>query len=359
MLQVRGVFADNALDLHHHGLAVLPIGRDRTPCLAGFQNWSRPPSRASLEKWLEQFGDSNIAILPSLSNVIVADSDDLTQDAVVEELLGETPLTVRTRRGRHRYYRKPPVPLPGDLRAVGLNVDLKAGRSLVIAPPSIHESGVRYSLENCDWSAVKRLPAMNLDKLKPLLARAFKERARGDRLGMRDNSRGQWLNDALCKHAPYCDTLSELLDKARDLNLQLTDIGEEQLEDSEIVQRTSKVWKDAQAGKLKPMSKLRGVMKAHVDEHELLCRLDLRGASDGLVLLLRLRFWHQARCRRGETFCITPRAMQESDVIRGWTRERYEKARDLLLQARLILKVEAYRHTPSGRTPAKYLLATC
>jgi hypothetical protein len=54
---------------------------------------------------------------------------------------------------------------------------------------------------------------------------------------------------------------------------------------------------------------------------------------------MRLRIAHSAACRRGETFCITPKAMAKADVIPGWTRERYETARDLLLLSGLVEKV--------------------
>ena len=50
--------------------------------------------------------------------------------------------------------------------------------------------------------------------------------------------------------------------------------------------------------------------------------------------------------------------MARDNVVPGWTRERYEKARDLLLLAGLVYKVAAVRSTAEGRVAAQYRLTT-
>ena len=120
------VFAGHALGLRRHGLAVVPIGRDRTPAVSRFSKWSRPPSERTVAKWAEQHPAHNIALIPGLSNIWVADADAADQVPVLEEMLEPTPLRVNTNRGKHLYYRKPAEWLPSSLRAIGLNVDLKA-----------------------------------------------------------------------------------------------------------------------------------------------------------------------------------------------------------------------------------------
>ena len=77
MSRLRNVFAENARELHRHGLCVVPIGPDRAPRVQAFQKWKARSSQQTIEKWIAEHGDSNIAIIPGLSNVIVADSDDL------------------------------------------------------------------------------------------------------------------------------------------------------------------------------------------------------------------------------------------------------------------------------------------
>jgi hypothetical protein len=115
----------------------------------------------------------------------------------------------------------------------------------------------------------------------------------------------------------------------------------------------------AQAGKLEHWIGREGVARSRGSEIDVLLKLNSRIASDALMLLLRLRIDHSARCRRGETFNITPKAMVRSDVVHGWTRERYKKARDLLLLAGFIDKVSDFKHTRDGREGAQYRLTTC
>ena len=162
------VFASSAMPMSRAGLAVLPIGPNRLPSVSGFNRWKRPPGERTIAGWIDIYPDNNIAILPGLSGVVVVDCDDADQDDEVEELFGATPIRVVSRRGRHRYYKAAQIPLPGNLREYGLDVDIKAGSSLVIAPPSRHESGHIYRLEG-DWLDLKHLPPISVDNLQSRL----------------------------------------------------------------------------------------------------------------------------------------------------------------------------------------------
>ena len=354
MAEPSGIFADNAMTMYRHGLAVLPLGADRTPRIKGFDRWTIRPGTHTIKKWMRAHPTDNIAIVPDLSGVLVADCDDASQDAAVEELLGPTPLMVVTRRGRHRYYSKVNQRLPGNLRTVGLKVDLKA-RGIVIAPPSLHESGHIYQLDGCDWSALRDLPPPNLCKLLALISRTGSGDTVSD-IGMRDGSRGQWLNDGLCRHVMSCGSFDELLQRAAILADQLEGAGLPRLTDAMVTKRAQKVWQDAQAGKLQLNSDYRGTVKSSLTELDTLCRHSPRHGPDALVLLLKLRAFHAARCRRGETFCLTPRSMAEHNVVIGWTRERFEKARDVLLETGEIARVAPFRRKGANREAAQYVL---
>ena len=345
------------MTLFHQGLAILPISRDRLPRVAKFSKWSRRPGVRTVAKWVEQYPSDNIAVVPGLSNVLVVDVDDASQTAQVEELLGATPLRVNTNRGQHLYYRKSTEPVPGNLRRFGLKVDLKRGNSLVIAPPSVHSSGKLYALDGCDWSALKDLPRPNTANLRRFIesgGRHGRTRHSGE---MRDGSRKQWLNDLLVLDVYFCRTLEQLLEVARRANATLPAQDREPLDDAIVVARAAKVWNDRQAGRISSWQRSRGVARCHPGEIDLLGRLNAKRAADALMLLMRFRSAHSARCRRGETFSITPMAMARDQVLPGWTRQRYEKARDLLLEAHLIAKVSALIQTSEGRIGATYRLA--
>jgi hypothetical protein len=345
------VFAQNARAMHAHGLAILPISRSRQPLVRGFGRWEKRPSLRAIQAWAKAHPDSNIAVHPGQSGVIVVDVDDMSQDGEVERLFGDTPIKVTTRRGIHRYYRAPDTPVPGNLRAAGLNVDLKAGSAIVIAPPSIHESGHVYALQG-DWSDLRNLPPLPrnwLDRFER------KDPPRGA-LRMRDNSRGQWLNDQLCGRAAECGSLDDLLAQAAQLNHRLRANGYVPLEEEEVLKRAKEVWRAVQEGKLKCAPSFRGTVSTTLQEIEGLAALSRRHGSDAVVLLLKLRQMHAKRCEAGGTFCITPRAMADNAVLPGWTKPRYELARDVLLTSGLVQKVQSFRKSGASRKAAQYFL---
>jgi hypothetical protein len=140
-----GIFANHALQLRAHGLAVLPTD-GKVPLIKNWNKWRHLPSPTTVGQLARQFPRANVAILPGPSGLFVADVDAADQAAEVEELLGRTPLHVLSDRGTHLYYRnvKGCTDLPVNLRSIGLDVDLKAGNGIVIAPPSRHQSGAVY-----------------------------------------------------------------------------------------------------------------------------------------------------------------------------------------------------------------------
>ena len=352
-LQVFGRHAEHMAGI---GLAVVPLGHDRKPLVAGFNKWSHRPSKHVIAGWARKHPDANIGLLPGLSGVWVADVDDADQVNDVEDLLGPTPLHVMTNRGEHLYYAKPCERVPGTLRNQGLNVDLKAGHSVVIAPPSIHESGHRYHHKDADWSALGDLPRPNIERLRQFLKRESERAPANNSREMRDGSRKQWLNDLLCKHVVFCDTFNELLDKARTENSELPNWGHEPLDDATVIDRAKKVWDDLQAGKLEKWIGSTGIAKVRKLEIMRLSHLDPKGMGDALALLTTLRIEHGARSRRGETFCITPHSMAHHDVIPGWARQRYMRARNLLIEAKLLEKISSFQFTRGSRRGAQYRL---
>ena len=350
------VFGNHAEQMASFGLAVVPLGRDRKPKVAGFNRWSHRPSELAVADWALEHPDANIGIIPGLSGVWVADVDSADQVGEVVDLLGPTPLHVRTSRGEHLYYADPRERLPGTLRKYGLDVDLMAGNSIVIAPPSIHESGHIYRLDGADWSALGDLPRPNAEQLHQFLKRQSKKTVGGTEREMRDGSRKQGLNDFLCSQVAYCDNIDELLDVARTKNSAFTDRGHEPLDDAIVIERAKKVWADFEAGKLEQWMGGAGVAKLRRSDIEELTRLNSKGAGDAFMLLAKLKIEHGARCRRNETFCITPQSMVRDGVIPAWSRHRYMRARDLLIKAKLVEKISSFSCTRDGRRAAQYRL---
>ena len=214
------VFSRHALQLRAHGLAVLPTNiPDKKPLIKGWRRWRWPPSEKTVVQMAQRFPYANVAILPGPSGLWIADVDSADHVKEVEKLLGQTPLRVLTSRGQHLYYRAPQncSGLPENLRAFGLEVDLKAGNSVVIVPPSRHHNGCFYRHEDCDWGALERLPEPNFARLRGLLSKK-----NDDRLTytgrVPEGWRGLTLNDLLCRDAAYVESFEELLDVGRTLN---------------------------------------------------------------------------------------------------------------------------------------------
>lgn len=338
----RGIFAVHAPGLRARGLVVVPCD-GKSPLIKNWNKWTGPPREAVLERFARQFPDANIGVLPGPSRVFVADVDTADQASEVERLLGNTPLHIATSRGRHLYYRdvKGCSGLPGNLRSIGLMVDLKTGHSIVIAPPSRHESGTIYRHVKGGWDALKSLPAPNLDRV----LRRLGDEKRTPRFT--EGFRAVGLNNLLCRHAAFCDTFDELLDKARTIN----DEFEPALGDTEVVKTAKSVHQAVLAGKITPQVGRKAVARTMDAEINQLLAMDRNGA-DALALLMKLRTSHGARHKRGETFVLVADAMARKGTMPRWDWKRIRRAARLLLEGGFIALVRPAR----GKTPAQYRL---
>ena len=352
------VFACHAPAMRQQRLAVVPLGHDRRPHVTGFNRWRGLPSTRRVKEWAERFPDANVGILPGLcgpgATVLDCDTPDAAEE--VQDRFGKTQLRTMTRRGKHLYFAGVDAKLPGNLRKFGLDVDIKTGRQIVIAPPSNHESGHVYRLEDADWSALDRLPALDLGALAELTGNkgnSFQKSPTRLPTVVTVGERHTTLNKLLVKLAFDCAHLDAFLDLAHAFNAEFAP----PLEAAEVVEAAAKVWRDKAEGKIERWKGRTSMEKRSRSELRRLCELDAKRGPDAFGLLQVLRDEHSARCRRGETFQITAKSMAFSDVMPGWTRERYENARDLLIRGNLIERVQSFkRNSADGRRPALFKL---
>ena len=388
------IFARAAPALRLAGFAVLPA-HGKEPTRKGFTKWRYAPSPRAVAEWAVKDPTANIVYVPGLcrterggDSIIVIDSDDMEAAEEVERRFGRTPGMVKTRRGRHAIYRDGGAALGNlsSLKKFGLNADLKHGRSIVVAPPSIHPvSGTAYAWEGCDPGVIRDLPELDARALQDLIDKSpgpiFRPSHPGQAsprpnlvpnvtptapapgspghayvpreglgVGMRDGSRGLGLNDLLCKHASFVDSRDELLDVARTINQDYP----MPLEDDEVVKRTLAVWKDRQAGKLQRWIGRAGNSRVDKGEAKHLSALGPHGGDAGLFLIL-LRAEHSARVRRGETFAINCEAMAKAKTL-NWSRRRFRAARNVLLAGGYLKIVAPSRNSRGGRTATQYTL---
>lgn len=145
---------ESALLYAARGFSVIPIrGRGKTP-LAKWQEFqSRRASESEIKEWFELFPDMNIGIVTgAISDLYVLDLD--TGFSITD--VGQLPVTptVHTGGGGFHYYFK----FREGLRTksgLKTKVDARGEGGYVVAPPSVHESGVTYSWENYQEEVVE------------------------------------------------------------------------------------------------------------------------------------------------------------------------------------------------------------
>lgn len=157
------VNADAAEDYARRGWYVLPLHHvtREGKCSCQSQRCSSPAKHplirrglkdatrdeSVIRRWWTQWPEANVGIRTgSDSGIVVVDLDT---PRAMEELRarGDLPetLTVRTAKGTHLYFESPSERLRPRTALIP-GVDLRADDSYVVAPPSVHATGVRYEV---------------------------------------------------------------------------------------------------------------------------------------------------------------------------------------------------------------------
>ena len=156
------------------GWAVVPIHpAEKRPLVRWEAYQDAPPSEAEVRAWYARWPEAGVGIVTgSVSGLVVLDVDPQHGgEATLAPLTarhGALPATVEAATGgggRHLYFRAPDDPLRSR---VGLmpGLDLRADGGLVVAPPSRHPSGRRYTWRRGhapDEAALAALPGWLAD----------------------------------------------------------------------------------------------------------------------------------------------------------------------------------------------------
>ena len=149
---------DQALALRSRGLSVIPIqhgGKKPVVKWAWFQ--THHATEAQVAAW---FGGvpRNIGIATgAISGLVVVDVDSADAHAWAAANLPPTPMRTQTAKGEHWFYRHPGVPVPNRAHVGALALDLRGDGGYVLAPGSLHPSGVLYRAAGT-WPAIDDLP---------------------------------------------------------------------------------------------------------------------------------------------------------------------------------------------------------
>jgi hypothetical protein len=157
----------HALRLLDRGFSLIPVpspragvpmgepGDGKTPAIAWREFQHRLPTVEEIARWFTQ--PMNVAVVTgAVSGVVAIDAD--APDALLwcTKHLPYTPWQTQTAHGFHLWYRHPGVRVPNRVRLNTrdgqLPIDVRADGGFVIAPGSIHATGVAYR-EAGDWTA--------------------------------------------------------------------------------------------------------------------------------------------------------------------------------------------------------------
>lgn len=169
-------FLDAALGYRARGWSIIPVRpREKRPILAWQGYQQERAAEDDIRQWWRRWPDANVGIVTGgLSGLVVVDVDPAHGGTESlghwERTHGALPHTVEARSGgggRHLYFAH-----PGGMvhNRVGLlpGIDVRADGGLIVAPPSVHPSGNRYSWvvapDHCEPAA---LPGALLAQLSP------------------------------------------------------------------------------------------------------------------------------------------------------------------------------------------------
>ena len=243
---------------------------------------------------------------------------------------GDTPIKIATPSGGiHLYYRHQGE-RSANLRAHGIEADIKGLGGMVVAPPSVRAGTGAYCFLEGSWDDLVRLPALRDAGLGSLPRPVKEPPSKPEQVGV--GERNDTLFRSMLRAVGECVSLDAALAHARTLNVGFSI----PLPDAEVVALAAKVWQMELEGKNWVGR------EAHVSmPHTMWAEFDTN--PDALLLFGHLRVQHAAR---GTAFALSPKAMAAHEVIGGWKRRRITRARDWLVQHRFLVIVHQ-----GGRKP--------
>lgn len=151
-------FLDIATFYAQHNIKTFPVKRQgKSPlCPHGFNDASA--DKVVLQEWNKQFPECNIGIpTGAVNNIFVVDVDGESGDLslmALENAYGKLNApTVNTGKGKHLYFKMPEnVDIKCSTSKIAPHIDIRGNGGYVVAPPSIHPNGNKYTWVNFDFS---------------------------------------------------------------------------------------------------------------------------------------------------------------------------------------------------------------
>lgn len=142
-MKINNELLSKALEYLNSGFNVIPIGVDKKPLIKWTKFQTQRPSENDVREWFNNLKNiAGIAIITgAISGVVVV---DVEKGGKIDDL----PKTVMSQSGGdgfHLYYKyDPQCPIRNDTRTRYLT-DIRGNGGYIIAPPSLHKSGKKYT----------------------------------------------------------------------------------------------------------------------------------------------------------------------------------------------------------------------
>src|SRR3990170_1339984 len=164
----------------------------------------RRPGQEELQKWFGNGSKRNIGIVTGdISGLAVVDLDTKEAIQIAKKLNFPATPMVKTGDGFHAYYKAKEGIQNFQKRGDLPGIDLRGNGGYVVAPPSIHSSGVQYSWvksRGLDDIPLAEFPEIILAKTsndKTPLKELYKGTTEGNRNDTLTRLTGSWVNDGL------------------------------------------------------------------------------------------------------------------------------------------------------------------
>ena len=164
----------------------------------------RKPTEEELQKWFGNGSNRNIGIVTGdISGLAVVDLDTKEAIQIAKKLNFPATPMVKTGDGFHAYYKDKEGIRNFQKRGDLPGIDLRGNGGYVVAPPSIHSSGVQYSWvksRGLDDIPLAEFPEIILAKTsndKTPLKELYKGTTEGNRNDTLTRLTGSWVNDGL------------------------------------------------------------------------------------------------------------------------------------------------------------------
>jgi hypothetical protein len=143
-----------ALEYASEGLSVIPMNpKDKKPLIQWSPYQLERANEEQIRRWWEKWPDANVGIVTGhLSNTFVLDCDAPEGIEIIEMNGGLPPTRVALTsyegefRKRHYYFNYPEAEIRNSTKKLP-GLDVRGEGGYVVAPPSIHPSGVAYEWE--------------------------------------------------------------------------------------------------------------------------------------------------------------------------------------------------------------------